>query len=109
MEIIDFILLALATYYTATILADDLISGPANVLTKLRERLGLRYDDYGQPSAPPGSLAELISCTYCNSIWIGLIFTAIYGGLLDAGYYPVWLFAPLAAAGFVVAVQELKN
>ena len=74
MQAFDFLLLALATYYVAIVLASDLIAGPGNSLTWLREKVGLDYDEYGQPTAPSGSLAELISCPYCNSIWIGLVF-----------------------------------
>jgi hypothetical protein len=109
-QIFDFILLILSTYYVAIILSKDLISGPRNSLSWLRGKLGLDYDEYGQPTAPPGSLAELIGCPYCSSIWIGVVFAFIYNGVTYLGdYHARWLFAPLAIAGFVVLVEELKE
>ena len=109
METLDFILLALATFYLSVVLADDLIAGPRGILTWFRRKLGLEYDEYGHPDAPPGSLADLISCVYCNALWIGLFLTIIYA-LLELTVLPArWLFAPLAAGGLAVLIQELKD
>jgi len=107
--IIDIGLICLATLYLAVILSDDRISGPLNVLTRIRRKAGVKYDDTNFPTYLSGSLADMIMCPYCNSLWIGIAIAIPYGLFLAAGGPARWLLAPLAAGGFVVLVQELKN
>lgn len=96
-------------------LANDWEAGPAGLLARLRERAGLVYTDAGDPVAVPGSLAEGLSCTYCNSVWIGLIFTVIYMLLkmiedVIPAYVPVIvLFLPLALSGASVLLGKLAS
>ena len=109
MQTLDFILILLAVYYIVIVLSNDLIAGPANILTTLREKMGLRYNELGVPEYDPGSLADMIMCSYCSSIWIALALTAIFAGMLLAGLPARWLFAPLSIGGLIVLAQELKK
>lgn len=47
------------------------------VLSILRSKAGMRYDELSQPVVEAGSMAEAMLCIYCNSIWIGLFFTLL--------------------------------
>ncbi len=109
MQTLDFVLIALAAYYVVVVLSNDLIAGPANILTTLRQKMGLQYNELGAPEYDPGSLADLIMCPYCSSIWIALILVAVFAGLSLADLPARWLFAPLAIGGLVVLIQELKK
>lgn len=106
---LDFLIIALATTYLSINLADAYTSGPGNILDALRYRLGVRFNELGNAEAPPGSLGDMVLCPYCNSVWIAIILTAIYALLAWLSLPASWLFAPLAAAGVVVTIQELKQ
>jgi hypothetical protein len=106
---LDLIVLVLATYRLSTMLANDWEAGPAGLLAKLRQRAGLLYSATGDQVVIPGSLADALMCTYCNSVWIGLIFTAIYMFLALTGFPPVILFLPLALSGASIIVIQLVN
>lgn len=104
----DFALLAFATFYLSVNLANAYTAGPWSVLDKFRRWAGVTYNELGNAEAAPGSLGDMILCPYCNSIWIAIILTIIYALLAWLALPASWLFAPLAAAGFVVLIQELK-
>lgn len=112
-SLLDLVVLILATYRLSTMMANDWEAGPAGLLAKLRKRAGLVYTDSGDPVTIPGSLAEGLMCTYCNSIWIGLVFTVVYMflGLLQpgTGFPAIILFVPLALSGASVLVVELAG
>jgi hypothetical protein len=112
-SLVDLIVLALATYRLSTMLAHDWEAGPAGLLSKLRAKAGLLYTDSGDPVATPGSLAEGLSCIYCNSVWIGLIFTVVYMLLSfvqsEIGFPAIILFLPLALSGAGVLLSLLAS
>lgn len=59
-------LMALATFRLSTLLSDE--AGPYNILGLMRAKaLHLNYE-----------LHEGLTCMYCNSIWIGALFTLLY-------------------------------
>jgi hypothetical protein len=104
----DLFLITLSTLYISVNLANAYTAGPWNILDKVRARAGVEFNELGNAEAPPGSLGDMLLCPYCNSIWIAIILTVVYALLAALALPASWLFAPLAAAGFVVAVQELK-
>jgi hypothetical protein len=53
-------------------LADTDQSGPFELLDWLRGLVGVKYTD-GIPYWKPGSLAALISCSDCSSVWLGML------------------------------------
>jgi hypothetical protein len=109
MDWFDLLIISLATVYVSVNLADAYTSGPWNTLDKLRRWAGVTYNELGNAEATPGSLGDMILCPYCNSVWIAIILTGVYMLFLWLALPAGWLFAPLAAAGIVVIVQELKT
>lgn len=110
---LDFVILVLATYRLSVMLANDWEAGPAGLLSKLRERAGLLRTEAGDPVAIPGSLADGLTCTHCNSIWIGLIFTVIYMFLelvgSSDGFPAIVLFLPLAMSGASILIVRFAG
>lgn len=109
MDLINLIVIILSAYWLSTIMADDTLGGPFGLLARLRQRAGVRYDEYNQVYAKPGSLGEMLICPYCNSIWSGLLVTFLFAGLYYAGLPAALVLAPLAAGGFIVLVSELTS
>ena len=97
MTMIDFIILALATWRMSSLLADE--AGPFEVLERVRYHIGVRDTSdmipYGTNELARGAL-----CGWCNSIWIGFFWTALY--LL---WSPIVYFAlPFAMSAVAVIV-----
>ena len=55
-------------------------SGPWHIFEKFRERIGIKHDgNTGLPIQWPDKLiANLITCVWCLSIWIGAFLVLIY-------------------------------
>jgi len=105
-SLIDFLVLALAAYRLSTMLANDWESGPKGILDWIRKKAGLVHDKFGDPVKPHGSFIDGMMCEYCNSIWIGTIFTLLYASLLAAGLPASLLFLPLAISGVATILYE---
>jgi len=66
-------LLPLASWRLYRLISEDI--GPREILRKIRVKLGVRYSkDYNTWESNPGSLADLITCVWCSSMWVGFIF-----------------------------------
>lgn len=108
-NILDLIILVLATYRLSTMLANDWEHGPAGLLSKLRERAGLLRTDAGDPVIPPGSFIDGLMCNYCNSVWVGVAFTLAYAILMSLGLPAYLLFLPLALSGASVITVRILD
>lgn len=107
MTALDFVVIILSVLYFSVLLAKDSLYGPFSILHKIRELVGVEWEN-GWPRTEPGSLADLIMCPYCNSVWVGIVIVALYASAQAIGLPARWLFSPAAAAGVVVIVQEVK-
>ena len=93
-----FILLTLATYRLARLIAID--DGPADVLLKLRSLWGAY--DYGENGQARTSLGRGLTCPYCVGFWVaGLAAFGAYG--FTPGVIVYWF----ALAGAQSLLQEL--
>lgn len=88
----------LATYRLTFMLNSE--SGPANIFTRLRTRVGVTYDQY---SNPVGSnwVAEGVLCYFCLSVWIGFAVTVLLIGAALLGH--------IEAAGVVLLPFALSG
>lgn len=102
MELIEFLILSLAAYRVAVMLADVEQEGPFGLLAKFRHLAGVRFDELSQPFGK-NTLAVGLLCTYCNSVWLGLIALAAF---LLLGDLSVLIAMPLAVSGFVVIAEK---
>ena len=82
---IELLILALATYGTAKLIAE--YDGPFDMLYSMRNKRWL----------------GMLTCTVCTSVWVGLFFSIMYW----LGF--VWLLLPLALVGVVILIEELTS
>jgi hypothetical protein len=111
MSLVEFIVLALATWRVVTFIHDEKWAGPFNILPKLRWALGLRHDEKSRPAvaAKPAwrvPIAEMHQCIYCMSVWYGLAATVLWIAVPEI----VFIVAlPFAVAAAVVTVQKVVS
>ena len=58
-----------ATYRLTFMLSEE--TGPGEVFAKLRDRIGVKYDEHSRRYGA-NIFAEAVICFYCLSVWIGL-------------------------------------
>ena len=108
MGLIDLVFVLLAAYRLSDMLADPRQEGPYGILLGFRNLVGVYYDEYSDIQGRTGFARGLL-CQYCNSVWIGILFTLVALVFIYLGI-PVWIvFMPLGISGFVVIVKEFRN
>jgi len=75
MNLLHILILILATFRLSSLLANE--SGIAGVLDSFRHWLGIRYNDIGERYSM-NWMGDEVLCQWCNSIWIGILFTVLY-------------------------------
>ena len=100
--LIEFIILGLAVFRLSIMLADVEQMGPFGILLKLRYWAGVRFDDKSQPYGK-NSFANGLLCTYCNSVWLGIVALAAF---LLFGYWAIMAALPFAISGLVIAMDK---
>ena len=70
---LEFIAYCLATWRISSLLVDE--AGPFDVFVKIREVFGIKHKDRIPYEYPETFFAQLLSCVWCVSIWIGLFMT----------------------------------
>jgi hypothetical protein len=100
------VVVCLAVWRVSNLLSDTTQVGPFGVLEYIRTKLGVRYDQWSKPFAPKGSIAEAILCVYCNSVWVGLVFTI---ALLCNQKVTVIASLPLALSAVAIIIDEWRN
>ena len=97
MNLVNFIIFGLATWRVSNLLVNE--AGPFDVFTKIRERAGIEHVDGVPTIVPDKFFAQLLSCNWCTSIWVG------------AGWLIMWLVlpevAPLFAALFAFSTVAI--
>jgi hypothetical protein len=78
--------------------------GPLRVLWYLREALG-----GNQPDPSPGSAGDLISCAYCLSVWVALVFVLLMQLNLRAVNIGFEVLALSAVSVFATTLHNYVN
>ena len=77
MNIFTFVILSLATWRVSKLLTGE--AGPFNVFLKIRKASGIVHLDYTPYQIPDTFFAQLLSCVWCTSVWVGTLwFVAWY-------------------------------
>jgi hypothetical protein len=102
----SFILLALSTWRMSSMVRDE--SGPYDMFGKLRESIGLIeiYDNGERELISNGTLlADIVSCFWCLSVWIGgiIAFLAVILGLIS---WQEFLYYALASSATAILIEE---
>lgn len=100
---ITLLILSLATWRIASLLARE--AGPFDLLSKLRYRLGVRYNERSQAYGTT-SLSEGILCLWCNSVWIGIALTIAY---LLIWQWVLWIALPFALSAGALLVEGITG
>jgi len=103
MSAVEFIVLALATFRLANLLADPNQTGPWDTLSWLRVKAGMRYDAHSIPFGT-NTFAEGMLCMYCNSIWFGAAWALFY---YLAPQVAFWAALPFALSGATLLFQKV--
>lgn len=95
------LILALATWRIAHLLAYE--EGPACIFERLRVKAGVRYDAQSQPY-PATHLAKGLTCLWCNSVWVGMLWALLWLALPGVVF---WLGLPFALSTAAILVEEV--
>ena len=71
-------------------------TGPWEILARLRDRVGVHYNEYHECEGT-NELAKALCCVYCTSVWVSVILTV--------GMRLPWLYW-LAIAGGAALLQK---
>ena len=124
MNIENFLILLLAAWRFASLLADE--HGPYLALERIRFLLGVHYitrdglsvktferfselseqDKAGCVRIAESEIAKLITCAWCSSIWIAAALTLF---ILWFGQPVVWVLLPFSVSTGVIIVNRIIN
>mgnify|MGYP001134398697 FL=1 len=96
------IVIPLAVWRVANMLADTDQSGPFELLDWLRARVGVKYADTNVPYWKHGSLANLVMCCDCSSVWLGIIATLAFVLLPEVTFF---VSLPFALSGATMLLE----
>lgn len=91
----DLITCACATWRLAHLIMWE--DGPYAILRKARERIGVTHDDDGTPISYQGEAANLVSCMYCLSVWVGVVMALLA---------PRWLRTALTCSAGAIVLDK---
>lgn len=101
-DLVTFLALCLATWRISSLLADEI--GPWDVFVKLRELTGITHDESKRIlTIPFHFLPQLISCVWCNSIWVGAGWTTLWAAM---GRYVLIPALPFALSAFAIWMDK---
>ena len=87
-------------------LSDTDQSGPFQILDRIRSWVGVKYNANSVPYTKPGSLADLVTCIYCNSIWIPIPFIILW---FINHTLTIIVSLPFAFSAIAIFMQEWIN
>ena len=96
---LELIILSLATWRVSYMLVEE--QGPAEIFDKLRYKIGVQHTDEGVPFAW-NWFAELFTCVWCMSVWVGTIFFVV-----DALTGWAWVGIPFALSALSILIHEV--
>jgi hypothetical protein len=109
MNLLEIGLIALLATYRITFMLNS-ESGPGDIFTRLRTRLGVTYDEYSRP-VTSNWIAEGVLCYFCLSVWMafvvtGLLVLAAMMGHIEAG---ALVLLPFALSGGAVYLKKMAG
>lgn len=94
------LILAPATWRLSSLIARE--DGPGGFLGWVRYRVGVRTDKYNVQYGE-NDFAKGLICLWCNSIWIGILWTAFYWLF---GPPLLWVALPFAISGIALLFES---
>ena len=103
MNIVELLILVLATWRITNLIVDDSEAGPWDILNRIRYLAGYRYDEMNRP-ASTNIVSSAMLCFWCLSFWVGFILLLVSLLPYWIGYYILLPFA-LSAGALLVKKQ----
>lgn len=99
------IIYALATWRISSLFVAE--TGPGRVFLHIRELFGIQHDDNGKVVLIPEIFfAELLSCVWCFSLWVGIVITILHAILPDLACFILLPFALSSLSIFLNKIVE---
>jgi hypothetical protein len=95
MQILDFVILGLATWRLASLFARE--AGPFDIFAKFRKFVGVYYNEKSEPCGS-NVVSTGIICTWCNSVWFGMFWMVVF----FITPMVIWLALPLALSACAI-------
>jgi hypothetical protein len=73
---VNFLIGCAATWRLTTLFISE--SGPYDVFGRLRDTVGVIYDEHSQPQGT-NEVAKALTCIWCASVWIGGMVALVQG------------------------------
>ena len=97
MTLLEFAILGLATWRVSALLSKE--AGPFDVFKRIREKAGITHDENDDVFMVPHKFfAELLSCVWCTSIWVGAFWGCFFAVTPQICTIVAMLFALSAVA-----------
>jgi len=103
-KLLEFALLVLAVWRITSLFSQE--DGPWDMFAKLRNLIGVRYDEYSQPTRYLNTFAKGIVCMWCASVWFA--FPAAFLSPYTANIL-TFVYNWLAISALVIFVDEAIN
>jgi hypothetical protein len=100
---VELIVIALAVWRISSLFVRE--DGPRDILGKFRAIIGIKFDEYNQPYST-NSLAELFSCVWCLSLWVGVGMTILWLFSPEVAFY---LSLPFAFSAVAIIIEKICN
>lgn len=103
LSLFEILLIAVFVTYRLTFMFSEEV-GPGEVFAKLRDRIGVKYDEHSR-RVGTNIIAEAVICFYCLSVWVGL---GVFLVLLALKLVPIELIVllPFAFSGGAVFLKK---
>ena len=106
MNIIDLLILSLATWRLSSLIATPGDDGPWEMFLRFRRIMGVRLDDDTGIYYGTNELARGILCVWCTSVWVGFGLGILY---LVLGVPTVYVAFPFALSGAAIIIERIVN
>ena len=101
--IVALLVLGLATWRISSLLVSE--EGPFGILVKFRYIIGIRYDELSNPVGT-NVIADLFTCVWCASVWIGLFFAILWFINHDLAFIVSF---PFALSSVAVIIDQITK
>jgi hypothetical protein len=102
MEIFDIVIISTAMWRVASLISNEM--GPWHMLKRFRHYCGTLCEKHR--FWRNFHLYELITCEWCNTVWMGLVAVPLY---LLFGKLVVWLALPFALSAYAIFIKLIVN
>ena len=106
MEVLDIVVLMLATWRLSSLLVDPEDDGPWEMFGKLRHLVGVRHDQASGLFFGRNVVAQAFMCVFCMSVWIGIAIAILYTSFPSI---MVMASLPFALSAGAIVLERIIN